>query len=449
MREITIKIEKMAFGGAGVGHADGKVCFVPFTAPGDVVRVGVRMEKRSYIAGTLIEILEASPMRVNPTCPVFGTCGGCNWQHLTYDSQLEQKQRVFVDIMWRSGRTESELILPIIPAQIPFAYRSRVQLKVRLVAGKLCIGFYKGGSHFVVDLPGKCPIADPVINQLVPELYSILTDFPEPDKIPQIDVTAGDNGLAVVIFHYIGTNYKTTAALFIAKCGMIPTVSGVFLQNGRKSSLQLLCGTETLEYSVPSLREQDKCGLRLTFTSGGFSQVNYRQNRTLVSTVASWAALTGTERLLDLYCGNGNFAVSLAGSCREMVGIEEYGPSISDARQNCGINGVGNAILRCSDAKEEILEIIKRKESFDVIVLDPPRTGAEELVKLLPALNPRKIVYISCDPPTLARDIGILKRFNYNVIKCQPIDMFPQTYHIESITLLEPCNGNQFPKNSE
>ena len=443
MREITINIEKMAFGGAGVGRADGKVCFVPFTAPDDVVRVGVRMEKRSYIAGELIEILEASPLRVTPPCPVFGACGGCNWQHLSYVSQLEQKQSVFDDTLWRSGRIEPEFILPIIPSRMPYAYRARVQLKVRSVAGKLCLGFYKGGSHFIVDLPGKCAIADPVINQLVPELYRMLTDFAEPDKIPQIDVTTGDNGLAVVIFHYIGENYDTTAAYFTANCAIIPNVSGVFLQNGRKSSLQLLCGTDKLDYRVPSLRDQDKSGLRLTFTPGGFSQVNYGQNRTLVSTVASWATLTGTERLLDLYCGNGNFAVPLAGSCREMVGIEEYGPSISDARQNCRINGVGNAILRCSDAKEEILAIIKRKETFDVIVLDPPRTGAEELVKLLPALNPRKIVYISCDPPTLARDIGILKRFNYNVIKCQPIDMFPQTYHIESITLLEPSNSTQ------
>ena len=281
MREITIKIDKMTFGGAGLGYADGKVCFVPFAAPGDLARVRVRSEKRSYLEAEILELLEPSPLRVIPPCPVFGVCGGCNWQHLPYSTQLEEKQKIFADIMWRSGRIESERIVPIKPAPEPFGYRARVQLKVRFVAGEMHIGFYRGSSHFVVDIPGKCAIAHPAINRLLPELHRLMQIFPEPDKVPQIDVTIGDDGAAVANFHYIGSNHAKIACFMQDNRGILSSVAGIYVQSGRKITLQKIVGPDTLSYSVPNGLVAGVPERRLTFTPGGFSQVNYRQNLAL------------------------------------------------------------------------------------------------------------------------------------------------------------------------
>jgi 23S rRNA (uracil1939-C5)-methyltransferase len=176
--------------------------------------------------------------------------------------------------------------------------------------------------------------------------------------------------------------------------------------------------------------------LRLSFGSGGFSQVNYRQNLALIETVCEWAALTGREKVLDIYCGNGNFSLPLAGNVAEVVGVEDYEPSIAIARQNAAANGLKNISFICKDAATFIERAVSAGEKFDVVLLDPPRSGAAEVVRNIPALGPRAILYVSCDPSTLARDIGILKKSGYDVVKCRPIDMFPQTYHIESVTLL-------------
>ena len=438
MRVLTINIDKMTFGGSGLGYSDGKVCFVPYSAPGDIVRIMVKTEKRSYLEGEIIEILEPSPHRTAPVCPVFSVCGGCNWQHLPYATQLAEKQNIFADIVWRSGRIDSRLVLPIIPAPSPLGYRSRVQLKVHSVAGEIHLGFFKAGSHFVVDVPGKCAIADSTINQLIPELERIVRLFPEPDKVPQIDISCGGTGTASVIFHYIGGNLDETAAFLHEFRDSLPSSVGLFIQSGRKMTLRHIDGPLNLDYPVLSGTDPASQEFRLMFTPGGFSQVNYRQNSALVATVRDWCELTGSERLLDIYCGNGNFSIPLAAGCKEVDGIEEYEPSIKDARYNSRANGLENCRFSSADALKGIKDCLDSKDSFDIVLLDPPRTGAAGIAHLIPSLKPEKIIYISCDPPTLARDIGILKGHGYGVVKSQPIDMFPQTFHIESVTLLVP-----------
>jgi 23S rRNA (uracil1939-C5)-methyltransferase len=439
MNDITIKIEKMTFGGGGLGHADGKVCFVPFAAPGDLARVRVRTEKRSYMEGSLIGLPEPSSQRVEPPCPVFGTCGGCNWQHLPYDVQLDEKGKIFAEILWRSARVDSDRILPVIPAPEPYAYRARIQLKVRSIHGEPHIGFYRSGSHFVVAVPGSCAIAHPAINRMLPEIHRLVQLFTEPDKIPQIDIAAGDDGTTVAVFHYIGSGPDAAVTFFRDNRHLVPSCAGIFLQSGRKASLQKIWGTDTLAYhltkeSLPGIPE-----LKLSFSPGGFSQINYRQNQALIAAVIARLGLTGHERILDIYCGNGNFSLPLARMCREIVGIEEYGPSITDALRNAQDNSLGNVRFHCIDAVTGVREIAAKGDRFDVVLLDPPRIGAADIVRIIPELKPAKIIYISCDPSTLARDIGILRGQDYLVTDSQPVDMFPQTYHIESITQLEPA----------
>ncbi|MCM2357249.1 MAG: 23S rRNA (uracil(1939)-C(5))-methyltransferase RlmD [Geobacteraceae bacterium] len=437
MKEETIHIEKLAFGGAGLGHLAGKVCFVPFTAPGDTARIRVKSEKRSYQEGELRELLTPAPERVVPPCPVFGSCGGCNWQHLSYDAQLAAKQEIFAELLWRCGRVPRERLLPIVAAPGPYGYRARTQFKLRFIAGELHIGFYRGGSHFVVDLPGRCAIADPAINRLFTELGGLMAHFPEPDKVPQIDVAIGDDDAALLVFHYIGSRHEETAR-WLAQRWHDPA-TGLHLQSGRKATMQQIAAPGALSYLIPANFLPGVPERRLTFSAGGFSQVNYRQNLALIATVFDWAALTGRETVLDLYCGNGNFSIPLAHCAAKVVGVEDYEPSLRDARRNCQQNGVANAVFHCSDAASALAGLAQGRERFDLVVLDPPRTGAAELVRQIPLVKPAKIIYISCDPATLARDIGILGKHGYQVVKSVPVDMFPQTYHIESVTLLEPA----------
>ncbi len=442
MHKHTVTIEKMAFGGSGLGYVDGKVCFVPFTAPGDTVRFRVRSEKRSYLEGELIDVVVPSPIRVPPPCPVFGVCGGCNWQHISYAAQTEAKQEIFADLLWRAARVECERIQPVVSAAEPYGYRSRVQFKLRHIAGQLHMGFYRGGSHFVVDVPQRCAIARPVINRLFHELQGFMARFPEPDKVPQIDVTIGDDDAAILVFHYLGSRHDDVVDC-LGKLDLGPA-AGLYLQRGRKSTLEKIAGIDALSYRVPDNFLKGIPERTLTFAAGGFSQVNYPQNLALIATVFDWADLTGAERVLDLYCGNGNFSIPLAHRAAAVVGIEEYHPSIADAQRNCASNGIRNAIYRCADAVAGVKELSDSGERFDVVIIDPPRTGAAELVRQIPTLHPGKIIYVSCDPATLARDIGILRKLGYEVVTALPVDMFPQTYHIESVTLLRPTHEQTY-----
>jgi 23S rRNA (uracil1939-C5)-methyltransferase len=438
MEDIVVKIEKMAFGGSGFGHLDGKACFVPFTAPGDLAKVRLKVVKRSYLEGELLELIEPSEQRASPPCPAFGACGGCNWQHLTYSDQLRAKEEIFSDILWRSGRVERNQIEKVSPAPEPFDYRSRIQLKIRYIGGELHMGFYRAGSHFVVDLPGRCAISHPRINRVIGDLKRLLLHSAEADKIPQIDIAVGGDGALELVIHYIGNNREELARFFRAN-RLSLGADGIFLQTGRKTSLEEIGGGDyhALAYMVPDPFSPESPAYRLAFSNGGFSQVNYEQNLHLIETVCTWAGLTGRERVLDLYCGNGNFSLPLSRKAGHILGVEDYGPSIASARENCAANGIKNAAFECCDARGAVDRLVSRGETFDLVLMDPPRTGAREVVAQIPALGPRSIIYVSCDPATLARDIGILKKRGYEVEKIRPVDMFPQTYHVESVTLLK------------
>jgi 23S rRNA (uracil1939-C5)-methyltransferase len=237
MNNVVVKIEKMAFGGAGFGHVDGKACFVPFTAPGDIARVRIRKEKRSFLEGEILQLLESSERRVTPLCPIFGTCGGCNWQHLSYSAQLDAKDEIFAELLWRSGRVSRERISPIVPAPEPFGYRSRIQLKVRCVAGEPQLGFYRAGSHFVINIPEKCAIVHPAINRLIAGLRRVIRLFSEMEKIPQIDVAIGSDGRAELVIHYIG-NTNLEIIRHFQQHQQALRGAEIFLQTGRKTTLE-------------------------------------------------------------------------------------------------------------------------------------------------------------------------------------------------------------------
>lgn len=435
MAETVIEIERLCFGGAGFGRIDGKACFVPLTAPGDRALVRVVKEKRSFAEAEVVELLEPSPLRSEPACPYFGVCGGCDWQHLPYAEQLKQKGEIFADTLARIGKVPRELVLPVSPSPDCYGYRSRIQLKIARKAGAPLLGFFKRGSHDVVDLAAGCPLAAPLVNQVLAEVRGLLPRLPQLEGITQVDLAMGDDGESIAVFHFRGNEPTSLLDRLLAARPDLPSVAGAYLKTGEKGEMRAVFGVDSLSYAVPAGLFPGSREVRLRFSRGGFSQVNYRQNLELIKTVGEWGVLREGARMLDLYCGNGNISIPVAPLVGEVVGVEGYAPSIADAAANAETNGVANASYQVGDAALSVRRLAKRKEKFDLVVLDPPRAGAEAAGELA-LLGPERILYVSCDPATLARDLGQLCGAGYRVARSKPVDMFPQTYHLESVTEL-------------
>lgn len=434
MPDVRVVIDKLAFGGSGVGRIDGKVCFVPFSCPGDELLVRITAEKRSYLIAAIAEIVKPSPDRIVPPCPLFGRCGGCDWQNVAYGLQLDAKRQILADTLWRGARVEPDLVGPTVASPDQYGYRSRVQFKLFGYAEQIRIGFYRAGSHFVEDAVLGCPIAVPKINQALGRLREVLASFPEPTLIPQINIDCADEG-AVAIVNYIGQNRDMVLTFFRNRFLELEPLTAIFLQSGRKSTMEKICGDETLAYSMPG--SDTAADSLLRFRPGGFSQVNMHQNRAILKIIMELAGFDGSENVLDLYCGNGNFSLPVARCVSNVTGVEDYGDSIASALDNAVFNGVENADFICSDAAAGSRLMLEQGRKFDLVMLDPPRAGAIEAIPEIINLNPRKIIYVSCDPNTLARDCGRLAAGGYEVRASIPVDMFPQTYHLESVTLLE------------
>ena len=435
MGEALVAIERMCNGGAGFGRVGGKACFVPLTAPGDQARIRIVKEKRSFLEGELLELIVASPLRVEPACPLFGSCGGCDWQHLPYPEQLQQKSEIFAGSLVRIGRVTGELLLPVAPSAKSLGYRSRIQLKLGRANGAPTLGFFRSGSHQVVDVALGCAIADPLLNRVASQFRLLLAGLPEWRAISQLDLAMGDDGLSVAVLHFTGQDPARLVERLLALRGELGSVSGLFVKGGAKERMDKVFGVDALSYAIPAGLFPGSREMRLRFGRGGFSQVNYPQNLELIRTVWQWGEFAGSERVLDLYCGNGNISVPIAPYVAELIGVEGYAPSIEDAQANAAANGVGNVSFRVSDASLAVRRLADRGERFDLVILDPPRAGAEGAGEIA-RLGPAKIIYVSCDQATLARDLALLSDRGYRVSRSRPVDMFPQTYHLESVTEL-------------
>lgn len=434
MTETVATIDTLAFGGNGVCRVNGKVCFVPFSCPGDEVRLAVTSEKRSYCVARIVDVLVPSPFRVDPPCPVFGRCGGCSWQHIGYDQQLEAKQKILIEALWRSARVAAECVKPVLPSPAQYGYRSRVQFKLHGSADSLRIGFFRNNSHQVEDVGPGCAIAQPIVNSALAALREILVSCPDVSAIPQISIDSAEDGV-VAIVSYTGRDSGAVASFFRERRADLTPLTGIYLQKDHKPLLKLY-GDDQLVYSLPAASADEK-DCRLAYQPGGFSQVNRHQNRAMLSIVRQMACFQGTEQVLDLYCGNGNFSLPIAAEVATVLGIEEYAGSIAAAEANRSANSISNADFTCSDVASGLKKLAAGGRCFDTVILDPPRSGAADAVPDLCRLNPDRIVYVSCDPSTLARDCSLLAGGGYRVLDCFPLDMFPQTYHLESVTLLQ------------
>jgi len=430
-KELTI--DSLAYGGSGIGRLNGKVVFVPLTAPGDVVSFRDVREKKGYIEGEIVDILQASPLRREPPCHVFGDCGGCSWQHLPYEEQAGAKEEIFRETLWRLGTVEKENILPIIAAPSELNYRNRAQFKVRYVEDRLHIGFYRKKSHFVIDIE-SCPIMSPLINNTINRLRDALKEAPFKGEMPQIDISVNDNDSeAVVIIHLTGRPSADDINFAKNKLSDIQGLKALFFKSGRGNALTKIFAEEKgrLKYRLKIKDEE----IKLAFSPGGFTQVNYPQNRELVSAALDIASRERVKKALDLYCGMGNFSIPLSLIADEVTGIEDFDGAIRDAKYNAEALGMGNCRFIAGDALRELNKIDLR--GFDLALIDPPRQGAASVVKKLVEAGIPRMIYVSCNPTTLARDLRIMTRKGYRVASSQPFDLFPQTWHIESVTLIE------------
>jgi len=421
---LQLPIERLAFGGRGIGRHQGMAVFVPFTAPGDVVRCRVVRRHKRYLEAELIELVEASPERVAPRCPLFGRCGGCQWQHLAYAEQLAWKRTLHLDQLQRGPGIGALNVPETLPAEPIWTYRSRAQFKCYQSERGFQFGFYRAGSHYVIDLE-TCPVCHPRINAILPELKACLAGADEPQRIPQVDLAVGDDGRVRGVVHTIGLRHEVLVDRLIA-LGERHQLA-MFLQTGRKETLQHLCGEPLLDVEPVS-------GLPLGYAPGGFAQVHLEQNRRLAGLVLD-AVGTRPGRVADLYCGMGNFTLPLARVADEVVGIEDYPPSIAQARANARRHGIANVHFEVADGGEG-LQRWWGEQGFSCVVLDPPRSGAADAVRELARLRPARIVYVSCDSATLSRDLKVLCHQGYRLESSQPVDMFPHTGHIESVSIL-------------
>lgn len=434
MKTAELLIERLALGGSGVGRIDGKVCFVPFSAPGDRLQVRLLKEHRSYSEAELLEVLEPSPSRVTPPCPVFGNCGGCDWQHIEYATQCSAKQAILMETLQRVARLEQPRVTATKDSAQQYGYRARAQFKVHKTAQGLAVGFFRRGSRYVIDLPQGCPVVTTAINGAMARLRSLLQELPDCDRIPQVSLEEGLDGV-VAIVHYIGQAQEQLITLLMQEQQELG-LAGLFLQSGRKDSLIPVFGSGHLTYQVPRQGTPAE-ELVLGYEIGGFSQVNRGQNRAMVDLVGSYAQPDISWRLLDLYCGNGNLSLPLSGAVKELLGVEGFAPSIASAVDNAGQLRVNNSTFTCLDVAEAMHTLENQPERFELVVLDPPRAGAYEAVRGLARLDARRVVYVSCDPATLARDVAILcGAGGYRLVEATPLDMFPQTGHLETVALL-------------
>ncbi len=427
---VLVEISDLAHDGRGVGRIDGKAVFVHGALPGERVSARLIDRTRKYDEALCLEVLQASPERVEPGCPWFDSCGGCALQHLDHAAQLRWKHKRLVDNLVRIGDVEPVTWLEPI-ADEPWHYRRRARLSARNVRGKgrVLVGFREPQGRFVADV-GYCPVLHPDFSQRLASLSALLGSLSVAAAVPQIEVASGDNGSAIVIRHL---EALTDSDLDELRAWSSRESMAVYLQpKGPDTVFRLHPESHQLEYRLEAF------DLTLQFHPQHFIQVNARINARLIERAIELLGLTGSERVLDLFCGLGNFSLPLARRAAHVTGIEAAAELIEAARDNARINDIGNASFDVADLTEDVSDRAWYRAGFDAVLIDPPRSGALEILPVVAGSGARRVVYVSCNPATLARDAGVLVRdHGFTLVSAGIADMFPHTAHVESIALFE------------
>jgi 23S rRNA (uracil1939-C5)-methyltransferase len=421
--------------GRGLARIDGKAVFVEGALPGEVVTITTLKRKPTYEIARADEIVSASASRVPPRCPHFGVCGGCTLQHFDAAAQVAAKQRALEDALWHIGRVRAAVILPAIHGPA-WGYRHRARLSVRHVPkkGGVLVGFHERKSSYVADMT-SCAILPRKISALLPELRALVGALTVRDRLPQIELAAGDG--AEPAFVLVLRILVPLAPADEDRLRAFADVHGVqfFLQTaGPETAVPLVPGLPRLAYELPEF------GLVFPYSPTEFTQVNPAINRVLARRAIALLDPRPGERVADFFCGLGNFTLPIARRGAAVVGIEGSASLVRRAAENAALNGLAErATFRVGNLFAATAESVEALGSFDKALIDPPREGAIALAKALPPDGgPRRIVYVSCNPATLARDASVLvQERGYTLAAAGVINMFPHTAHVESIALFE------------
>ena len=449
-QEITLKIDDLGNNGEGIGHVDGYALFVKNALPGETIRAGIMKCGKSYGYARVMEVLEDSGSgRVEPRCPAAGRCGGCTIQHLTYERQLAYKEKKVRDCLVRIGGVDADEVewLPIIGMEDPWQYRNKAQFPVRMQKDNEgrpypAAGFYAGRTHSIVPVT-DCAIQHPCMKGILETVLTWMRD----QNVPAYDESS-HSGLVRHI--YIRRAYHTSQIMvclvinshgisslrqetLLQKLTGIPGMTGIFL-NSNTDRTNVILGKE-MKLLWGQAYIEDRIGdVRYHISPQSFYQVNPEQTEKLYQTALEFAGLSGEETVWDLYCGIGTISLFLAQRARKVYGVEIVPEAVQNAKENARLNGIVNAEFFCGAAEEVVPRLAGQA---DVVVVDPPRKGCDGvLLDTIAGMGPERIVYVSCDPGTLARDVKKLGEMGYGVKKVRAVDMFGQGGNVETVVML-------------
>jgi len=442
---LELTITGLGSTGEGVGKVDGFTVFAHGGLPGETVKVKLDNVKKTYAMGKVISIIKVSDDRCTPVCPIYEECGGCQLQHLSYEAQLKIKNQQVKDALSRIGHLKHVEVMPTLRAAEPIFYRNKMQFPVAFDEGKLEIGCFAASTHRVVNVD-NCFIQKEKNNKIIGVVREWMQKYHisayNEDKgtgiirhvMGRVGVHTGDVMVVIVTATYDVPHLKELTKMLRDN---IPGLKS-FIQNINKRHTNVIMGQkDRVIYGKSTIR--DTLGsLKFNISAQSFFQVNSEQAEKLYNKAVEFAGLTGKETVFDVYCGTGTISLFLAKHAKAVYGIEIVPPAIKDAQRNAEDNHCDNATFLLGDAALKLPELLEQGIKPDVVLLDPPRAGCEERVlSSIVHVKPRRIVYVSCNPSTLARDLAYLNQHGYDVPMVQPVDMFPQTAHVECVALIE------------
>ena len=412
----AVQVTALAYGPHAVARRDGKVMFIRGAVPGDTVTIAVREERRSYAYADVTAVVHPSPDRRVPPCPYLPRCGGCPWQHIAYPAQLRAKEAIVREHLARAVDLADAEYRRIIPAPHEFGYRHRLSLRV----ADRRVGFFAGGSHALVPVT-RCLLGEAALDEAIPIAEKWIGRLRS--AVGRLEVLTAVDGVRWVFAAQtegpVAANDDDTSTEFLATQS---NVAGLVLRGKRA---RRAWGDDRCALEVEP-------GLTWLIRAGTFSQVTRLGNRVLVAAVLEAGEFRAGQRVLDLFAGAGNLSLPMARRGARVVAIEQAATAVEDGIANARTLGIGGCEFRRLSAAEAITAAVRAGERYDTIVLDPPRSGAADVMPGIVTLAPARVVYVSCDPATLARDLRVLAP-RYRVIRVQPVDLFPQTYHVETV----------------
>ena len=428
--------------GQGVAKIEGCAVFVPNAICGEKCTVRIEKVGKTWASGKIVELLERSPHRVNRECPVAKLCGGCDFWHMDYEEESRLKAERVRQCLNRMGGENLEQ-MPILAAPTCHGYRNKAQYPVASQKNKAYAGFFRAGTHNVVEnqrcliLPEDTDrVKDQVMDYVNRNHVSVYDEVQHKGLLRHIYVRRGAVSGQILVCLVVNGNALPKISQLIDSLKQIPGFTSLVLNVNTKKGNTIL-GPENITLYGPGYIEDTLCGLQFRLSPHSFYQINHHQAQRLYEAAIAQAGITKADTVLDLYCGVGTITLCMAKAAGKVIGVEVVPQAVADARDNAARNGIENAEFFCGDAGEAALALEAKGIQADVVVVDPPRKGLNaDAIEALTRFNPRRIVYVSCDPATLARDVALLKERGFRLQNAMAADLFPRCSHVESLVTL-------------